>query len=126
MKQVRIQRSVTIEQGHLVADVTCWFPVEPAESEGKDPDLCNILVHPERSIWGVPLTPRIGVVHEYWERYIYVQKSFPLSLDSIQSAIGWMEQKTQEAIDVITSIVDEYKTITAALPSLETVFIAIP
>jgi hypothetical protein len=125
MKQVRIQRSLTIEQGRLVADVTCWFPVEESE-EGKDPDLCNILVHPERSIWGIPLTPRIGVVHDYWERYIYVQKSFPLSLDSIHPALEWMEQKTQEAIDVITSIVDEYKTITAALPSLETVFIDLP
>jgi hypothetical protein len=127
MKQVRIERSLTVEQGRLLADVTCWFPVDSeSESEGKNPDLYNLLVQPERSIWGVPLTPQIGVVHDYWERYIYVQKSFPLSLNSIQSAIDWMEQKTKEVIDVVTSIVDEYKTITAALPSLETVFIDLP
>jgi hypothetical protein len=127
MKQVRVERSLTVENGHLLADVTCWFPVDPeTEDEGKKPDLYNVLIRPERSIWGIPLTPQIGATHDYWERYIYVQKRFPLSLDSIHPALEWMEQKTQEAIDVITSIVDEYKTITAALPSLETVFIDLP
>jgi hypothetical protein len=125
MKQVRIQRSLTIEQGRLVADVTCWFPVEESE-EGKDPDLCNILVNPERSIWGIPLTPRIGVVHEYWERYIYVQKSFPLAYESIAAAVEWVEQKTNEAAEVIRSVVEDYQKLEDALPSFATIFIDIP
>jgi len=127
MKQIRIERSLMLEKGRLTADVTCWLPTDlESQAEGKKPDLYNVLIRPDRFIWGAPLTPQIGAADDYLERYIYVQKFFPLSMDSIPLAIAWMEEKSREAIDVLTSIIDEYKAIADALPSLESIFIDVP
>ena len=117
--QIKITRSITVNSGYILAEVSCFLPT-------KNTDLHDVLVRLDRNIWGFPLGPRCGV----WEpeecaRCVHVQKSFPLAIDSIPLAIEWIQEKTDEAITSLQEVLNEYRTIAKSLPTLDPVYIDI-
>ena len=114
-----LERQIFIEEGVLCAKVIAWFPVE------REYNLCKFLIRPDTKIWGHYMIPEVGELFIYQRaRSISTQKVFPL--DSIQSAIEWLDQKTFEARKVIVDLITSYKEAERNLPNFKLLVMSLP
>jgi len=113
--QIRIERRISVQGGYVLAEIHLCLPVDESTY-----DLDNALVRLDKEVWGLALSPRFGVLDPSESaRCVSLEKSFPLTSDSIPPAIEWIDAQVQDALKTLRETVAEYKAIANQLPQLE-------